>query len=158
MADLQGFCYQGWITRRSQEYYFYPLVLQVRISHRYSSARSTAHNPCPEAGGLLLGDLQTHLDVGLGQGGSRWTQRSLPSSTRLGFWDSSLALLPFLQCVRVTGFPGGNWPGASRSSLPVLFSHFTWNKLKPQISYWRCWVIPFLNEGKLIKVNELRKC
>lgn len=42
-----------------------------------------------------------------------------------GFWDSSLALLPFLQCVRVTGFPGGNWPGASRSSLPVLFSHLT---------------------------------
>lgn len=39
-------------------------------------------------GGLLLGDLQTHLDVVPGQGGSRWTQRSLPSSTSLGFWDS----------------------------------------------------------------------
>lgn len=86
-------------------------------------------------GGLLFGDLQTHLDVVPGQGGSRWTQRSLPSSTSLGFWDSSLAFLPFLQCVRVTGFPGGGWPGASRSSLPMLFSHLTSNKLKPQISY-----------------------
>lgn len=155
MADLQGFCYQGWVTRRSQEYYFYPLVLQVRISHRCFSARSTAHNPCPEAGGSPPRGSPNPPGCGaghlLGQGGSRWTQRSLPSSTSLGFWDSSLAFLPFLQCVRVTGFPGGGWPGASRSSLPMLFSHLTSNKLKPQISYWRCWVIPFLNEGKLIK-------
>lgn len=150
MADLQGFCYQGWVTRRSQEYYFYPLVLQVRISHRCFSARSTAHNPCPEAGGSPPRGSPNLPGCGA-RAGRKQVDPEVPSQLHQSGILGFLALLPFPQCVRVTGFPGGGWPGASRSSLPMLFSHLTSNKLKPQISYWRCWVIPFLNEGKLIK-------
>lgn len=51
-------------------------------------------------GGLLLGDLQTHLDVGLGQGEAGGPRGPFPAPP---VWDSGTLLWPFCLFCSVSG-------------------------------------------------------